>query len=79
MGLDEKDTYILSNEEIKKIDKKYKKYFEKWNEYSSDELVEKSHNNLAWIKARKEIDPDCPSEEILEENEDFLKFKNENN
>ncbi|MDE5767036.1 MAG: DUF4065 domain-containing protein, partial [Malacoplasma sp.] len=79
MKLDEKDTYILSNKEIKLIDKKYKKYFDKWNEYSPEELIEKSHKNLAWIKARKGIDPDCPSREILEEDEDFLKFKNENN
>lgn len=79
LSLDEKDEYILLPQEIRKIDKKYKKYFDKWNVLSSDELVEISHTNLAWIKARKGIPADVPSKEFLIENENFLIFNGNKN
>lgn len=77
--LDEKDEFILSTREIREIDKKYKKYFDKWNVYSSDELIERSHKNLAWIKARKDTPADAPSKEFLIENNDFLVFNDSKN
>lgn len=77
-GFDEKDTYILDEKEIKQIDKKYKVFYEKWNSFSTSQLVDKSHKNLSWIKARKGIDSDKPSNNILEENQTFLKFEDEN-
>lgn len=74
LELDEKDPYFLSDEEVKEIDKIYGQYFEKWNKFSSSELVEKSHKNKAWIIARGNLGKDEVCRNFLSENEDFLKF-----
>ena len=79
--IDEKDHYLLSQknkkdkEEMEKIDQKYKKFFEKWNVYSDDDLIDISHTNKAWINARKDIGPNEPCTNYLdEESPEFLKM-----
>lgn len=51
--LDEKENFLLDEDTVKEIDKQYLESFEKWNKYSAQELVEISHSNKAWIKARQ--------------------------
>ena len=79
--IDEKDHYLLSQknkkdkEEMEKIDQKYKKFFEKWNVYSDDDLIDISHTNNAWINARKDIGPNEPCTNYLDEQSpEFLKM-----
>ena len=70
----EPDCYFLPLEEEKEIDKKYLKYFEKYEKYSPNELVEMSHKNCAWIKARKGLGDKDICKEFMIEDDDFLKF-----
>lgn len=73
--IDEKDHYLLSKEQVQKIDQKYKAFFEKWDVYSEDDLIQISHTNEAWIKARKDIDADEPCTNYLDEQStEFLKM-----
>lgn len=79
-GLDEKEPYSELNDIIvKEINKKYGDFFIKWDAFSSSELVNKSHQNLAWINARGNIDHDTASTNTLDESDkSFLKFKSDN-
>ena len=71
----ELDLFLLSSEEEKIIDKKYKKYLEKYIIYSPNELVELSHKNISWIKARGDLGANEICREFMKENDDFIKFK----
>ena len=75
-GEAEKEEFLLSKEDIKTIDKKYGKYFDKYSYLTSSELVEKSHKNLAWINARGDLNPDDVCNTHLKEDDTFTKFKN---
>ena len=73
--IDEKDHYLLPKEQMQKIDQKYKASFEKWDVYSEDDLIDISHTNKAWIKARKDIWPNEPCTNYLDEQSpEFLKM-----
>ena len=73
--IDEKDHYLLPKEQMQKIDQKYKASFEKWDVYSEDDLIDISHTNKAWIKARKDIYADEPCTNYLDEQSpEFLKM-----
>lgn len=73
--LDEKENFLLDEDEVKEIDKQYLESFEKWNKYSAQELVEISHSNKAWIKARGNLGVDeiC-KDNIDEQSKDFVEF-----
>ncbi len=71
----EPDTYFLSEEEEKEIDKKYLEYFNKYNVFSPSELVDMSHKNLAWIKTRGTRGANEVCSEFMIEDENFIKFK----
>lgn len=75
--LDEKENFLLDEDEVKEIDKQYLESFEKWNKYSAQELVEISHSNKAWIKTRGNlgIDEIC-KDKIDEQSKDFVEFIN---
>lgn len=74
-GQDEKENYLLLEDEIKNIDKIYGKFFQKWNAISASELVDKSHKNISWIEARGDLSNDTPCNKILNESIDkFTKF-----
>lgn len=75
--LDEKENFLLDEDEVKEIDKQYLESFEKWNKYSAQELVEISHSNKAWIKARGSLGVDeiC-KDKIDEQSKDFVEFIN---
>lgn len=74
-SFDEKDEYLLKDDEMKVIDLKYGKYFNKWNKLSSDELAIKSRKNKAWINAREGLMDDEPSNKSIDESSlDFLEF-----
>lgn len=70
----ELEEYILDSKEEKEIDKIYLKYYEKYNKFTATELVEKSHKNHSWIKARGNLGENDICKEFMIENEDFLKF-----
>ena len=70
----ELDSFILSSEEVKIIDDKYGKYLDKYIMYSPNELVELSHKNLSWIKARGKFGANEICREFMKENDDFIKF-----
>ena len=79
--IDEKDHYLLSEKkeedkkEIERLDRKYKTFFEKWDVYSDDDLIDISHTNKAWVKARKDIGPNEPCTNYLDEQSpEFLKM-----
>ncbi len=72
--LDETESFILSDEEVKEIDKKYGKYLDKYIDKTPNELVELSHKNKAWIKARKGYAKDAVCKEYMDENESFIEF-----
>ena len=79
--IDEKDHYLLSEKkeedkkEIERLDRKYKTFFEKWDVYSDDDLIDISHTNKAWIKVRKDINADEPCTNYLDEQSpEFLKM-----
>lgn len=74
-GEAEKEEFLLNDNEIKEIDKKYKKYFDKYKNYSPSTLVDKSHKNVSWINARGDIDPDDICHTYMEEDDAFTKFK----
>lgn len=64
---DERDHYLLSKEQVEKIDQKYKAFFEKWKSYSDNDLINVCQTNGAWIKARAEIDLNEPCTDYLDE------------
>lgn len=72
---DEKENFVLSDEEAAMVDRKYGQYFLKWNQFSSDQLIEIAQKNLGWIKARGVLYPDdlC-SEKLDEEARTFTEF-----
>lgn len=74
LGLDEKDKYLLKPDEAKEINAKYGKYFDKLNKLSSFKLVEESHKNKAWIKARNGLVPYEPSDNKIDEQSRFFKI-----
>lgn len=75
--LDEKENFLLDEDEVKEIDKQYLESFEKWNKYSTQELVEISHSNKAWKKTRGSLGVDeiC-KDKIDEQSKDFVEFIN---
>lgn len=75
--LDEKENFLLKEKDVKEIDKQYLESFEKWNKYSTQELVEISHSNKAWIKTRGSLGVDeiC-KDKIDEQSKDFVEFIN---
>lgn len=73
---DELETYLLSDEELKAVDKKYGKWFDKWNQYSTSELINTSHTNQAYINAREGFEEMQPCTNVLEEKSDaFLQME----
>ena len=72
---DEKDRYLLDLRTMWQIDRKYKAYFDKWNKFSSSQLIVRARRNYAWIKARHDLEDHEPcTEKINEQTEDFLEF-----
>lgn len=72
---DEAEKVWLSDKEMQLIDQKYESYFLKWNRYTTNKLVKKSHKNKAWLKARKDLDPNEICFEPLDElTPDFLEM-----
>lgn len=73
--LDEKEKFLLKDEEIKEIDKQYLESFEKWNQHSTKDLIDISHTNKAWLKARGSlgIDEIC-KDKMDEQSKDFVEF-----
>lgn len=69
------EEYLLSEQEAKIIDKKYLKYYEKYANYSPKALVNKSHKNLAWLKAREGYGADEICHNLLEEDANFIEFQ----
>lgn len=74
-GDSEKETFLLSKDEIKEIDEKYNTYFEKYCNYAPSTLVDMSHKNLSWINARGDIDDDAVCNNYLKEDQTFIEFK----
>lgn len=72
---EEKEEFILEDAEIEEIDKIYGIWFEKYKNYSANELVNKSHKNISWKNARGDLDDDSPCKTYMLENESFLKFE----
>lgn len=71
---DEAEKVWLSNEEMQLIDQKYENYFLKWNRYTTNKLVKESCQNKAWLKARKDLDPNEVCFETIDElTPEFLK------
>lgn len=77
--LDEKENYFLRDAKIMdQIEKQYGKYFEKWNQYSPQQLVKISHTNQAWIKARGSLLEDEISNNLLDESTvEFITISNQ--
>lgn len=78
----EKEEFLLDEKNeseekiIQELDKLYLQYFEKYNQYSARQLVEKSHKNLAWIEARGDLGPDDICHAKLNENDKiFVEFE----
>ena len=72
---DELETYLLSEQELKEVDQKYGKWFAKWDQYSTSELINISHTNQAYINARKGFEEMQPCNKFLDETSDaFLKM-----
>lgn len=65
--LDEKEEFILSDEKEKEIDPIYLKFYEKYESFSTEELVKLSHENIGWINARGNTPANEPSQEKIEE------------
>jgi len=74
---DEQEGFLLEDEQVKEIDKLYLEYFEIYSKYSSSTLVDKSHQNMAWIKARGNFGSTETCNTLMIENDDFIKFENE--
>lgn len=74
----EKESYLLSEDEVSQIDRQYGAYLGKYASFSPDELIRRSHQNLAWIKARGNLGSDEVCKNELVEDEDFLIFVDEN-
>ena len=73
---DEIESYLLSEQELKEVDQKYGKWFAKWNQYSTSELINISHTNQAYINARKGFQEMQPCANPLEEKSNsFLKME----
>lgn len=74
-GESEKESFLLSKNDVNEIDKKYGKYFSEYCNYAPSTLVEMSHKNLSWINARGDIDCDSVCNNYLKEDKTFIKFK----
>lgn len=73
-GEAEKEEFLLESNEVKEIDEKYGKYFDKYYNYAPSTLVDMSHKNVSWINARGDIDIDAVCHNRLAEDETFIKF-----
>lgn len=71
----ESDPFFLSKAEEEEIDKKYLKYFKKYEDKEPSWLIDKSHKNLSWIKARGNLGINDICKEFMIEDDNFLKFK----
>ena len=68
----------LEDDKFLEMENKFSDYFEKWNKLDAHSLVEKSHLNRAWIKAREGKEFEEPSTKTLdEESVDFIEFNKE--
>ena len=74
-GEAEKEEFLLNDNEIEEIDKKYKESFDKYKNYAPSTLVDMSHKNISWINARGDIDPDDICHTRMKEDDTFIKFK----
>lgn len=72
---DEKEAYILNDEDIKEIDKIYGKWFNKYKNKSASWLINESHRNKSWINARGNLGIDEICREYLKEDETFIQFE----
>ena len=72
---DEKEKFLLEDKEVEEIDKQYLESFEKWNQYSTKDLIDISHTNKAWLKTRGSlgIDEIC-KDKMDEQSKDFVEF-----
>ena len=73
---DEKENFLLDDEQVKEIDQLYLKSFEKYYKCSSNQLIKISHENTAWIEARGNLGSDEICKKFMIENDDFINFKN---
>lgn len=77
-GLDEAQIIDenMPDDKFSEIDLKYNDFFNKWNDKETSELVDISHKNKSWIKARGNLNADEPSNEKMDESKDLiLKFE----
>lgn len=75
---EEKEPFLLSDKDMKIIDEQYLKPLSKYINMSPKELIDKSHTNVAWIKARIGLSADEICKNYLIEDEDFTRFEDGN-
>lgn len=73
-SLNEVEEYLLNDKEVEEIDKKYQKYYDKYKNFSPNELVDISHKSLAWNNARKGYSDTQICKVLLEEDQIFTTF-----
>ncbi len=73
-GDDEKEAYLLTQKEIKQIDKHYGRWFEKYKNLTPSELVSLSHKNQSWINARVGLGINDICKKKMLEDETFTTF-----
>ncbi|MDE5599882.1 MAG: DUF4065 domain-containing protein [Ureaplasma sp.] len=71
---EEKEMFFLDSEEILELDGIYEKWYEKYSNFSASQLVELSHKNESWIKARGDKSPDEPCRNYMIEDKTFCTF-----
>lgn len=73
---EEKEQFTIDIDEIKEIDKLYGKWLSKYLNLSATELVEMSHRNHSWKRARKNLGTDESCKNYLIEDNEFITFDN---
>ncbi len=73
-GEEEKEVMMLTASEVAEIDKKYGAWYEKYSNMSPSALVDFSHKNQSWIKARGNCEADEVCKDYMNEDELFIQF-----
>ena len=72
---DARNCMIFTDKELAKTVKKILLDFNKWNHYTTNKLVKESRQNKAWLKVRKDLDPNEVCFETVDElTPEFLKI-----